>query len=78
MITTPALKDFTATKSPLEWQFIHDFLAEKGYCFEDLKTLPEDVSSKLIIEACTFASKKLIEIQTRMQYLQSLSLEEWC
>ena len=56
-----------ATKSPLEWQLIISFLEEEGYCLEDLKALPDDVSRRLLIEACAFASKKLIEIQNRVQ-----------
>ena len=66
-----------ATKSPLEWQLINSFLEEEGYCLEDLKNLPDDVSRKLLIEACTFASEKMVEIQMRIQYLQSFSYDEW-
>jgi hypothetical protein len=77
MLSPSPHKVFTATKSPLEQQFIRDFLASNGYSLEDMADLPEDVSNKLMIEACTFASPKMIEVQTRAQYLQSLSFEEW-
>ena len=77
MLISPPQKDFVSTKSSLEQRFVDDFLAEKGYSLEDLKTLPEDVSNKLMIEACAFASEKLLEIQMRIQYFQSLSFEEW-
>ena len=71
------IKYINSAKSPLELQFIHDFLAGEGYCLEDLETLSDDAAKKLMIEACSYASKKLIEIRTRVQYLQSLSFEEW-
>jgi hypothetical protein len=77
MFASPTQKEFISTKNPLEQRFIDDFLAEKGYSPEDLKTLPEDVLNKLMIEASAFASEKLLEIQKRIQYLQSLSFEEW-
>ena len=77
MFLHPRFEDFFVATSPLEQQLIRGFLAEKGYCLEDLETLPEDVAKKLLIDARTFASEKLIEIQTRIQYLQSLSFEEW-
>jgi hypothetical protein len=77
MLASSHQKDFISTKNPLEQRFIDDFLAEKGYSLEDLKTLPEDVSNNLMIEAFAFASEKLLEIQMRVQYLQSLSFEEW-
>jgi len=71
------LEMIKVTKSSLEWQLINSYLEEEGYCLEDLKTLPDDVSKSLLIEACTFASKKMIEIQMRIQHLQSFSYEEW-
>ena len=77
MLATPPPKEFITTKSPLEQQLIHDFLAEKGYSLEDLKALPEEEAHMAMTEAFTYASKKMIEIQMRIQYLQSLSFEEW-
>jgi hypothetical protein len=77
MLDTSLQDIIKATKSPLEWQLINSYLEEEGYCLEDLKTLPDDVSKRLLIEACTFASVKMVEIQARIQYLQSFSYEEW-
>ena len=76
MLATP-FQNFIATKSPLEQVFIVEFLSDKGFSLEYFKTLPEDESKKLVMEACMYASQKMIEIQTRIQYLQALSPEEW-
>lgn len=57
-----SLQEIKATKSLLEWQLINGFLEEEGYCLKDLKTLPDDVSRRLLIEACTFASEKMVGI----------------
>ena len=76
MFATP-FQNLIATKPPLEQVFIVEFLSNKGFSLEGLKTLPEDVSNKLVMEACIYASHKMVEIQTRIQYLQALKPEEW-
>lgn len=62
-------KDIITTISAMEQLFIQDYLVKQGFCLEDLETLPAEIANKVLNEACMFASTKLIEIQTRIQYL---------
>ena len=64
-----------APQSALERQLIVDFLVEKGYRLEDLRTLPADSSKALMTQACTYASLKLAEIQARSQFRQKIHFE---
>lgn len=76
MFTTPTKKAVKAPQSPLERQYIKDYLAEKGYCLEDMRTLPVDLAKKLMTEACTYASLKLAEIEHRSQFRRKIQFED--
>ena len=56
------------TQSTLERHFIEEYLLSKGYHLVDLETLPEETAKKLMREACTFASLKLAEVESRARF----------
>jgi hypothetical protein len=59
-------------QAKLERSFIEAFLKTKGYSIKDLPHLPADVAKKLMIEACTYASNKLAEVETRSRLVGEL------
>ncbi len=52
----------------LERHFIEEYLLSRGYRLEDLEKLPEETSLRLMREACTFASLKLAEVESRARF----------
>jgi hypothetical protein len=75
MFAAPSQTAFHAPQSSLERQLIIDFLKDKGYRLEDLKTLPRSRARKLMIQACTYASLRLAEIEARSQFRQRTHFE---
>lgn len=75
MFTWPA-HAVNAPQSPLERQFIIDYLAGKGYHLEEIKSLPDQLAKKLMTEACTYASLKLAEIEARSQFRRKIRFED--
>jgi len=59
----------------LEKSLINEYLKRKGYTKESLKKLPEDEASRIIVEASTYASGKLAEIENRARYTQNLQAD---
>lgn len=51
--------------SSLERKYINEYLAEKGYGIAELHTLPEEEAKRLMREACTYASLKVAEVESR-------------
>lgn len=49
----------------LETSYIEAFLDGKGYQLWELTRLPRYLKRPLMIEACTYASNKLAEVETR-------------
>lgn len=76
MFATPIHQAVKAPQSPLERQLIIDFLAAKGYSLKDLQTLPADMVKELMTAACTNASLKLAEIESRSQFRRKIRYEE--
>ena len=76
MFATPAQPAVNAPQSLLERQFIIDFLAEKGYRLEDLKTMRPDLVKELMTGACTYASLKLAEIEARSKFVHKIQYED--
>jgi len=56
----------------LEKTLMEAYLKGKGYSAEELKKLPEDQVKKLNIEASTYASNKLAEVELRAHFLHEL------
>jgi len=61
-----------AQQPPLEIRFIKDYLREKGYLLRELKKLPEEEARQLMIEACIFASLKLAQVESRVQFREKI------
>lgn len=60
----------------LEKSFIEAYLATKGYSIKDLESLPKQTSRTLMTEACTYASNKLAEVETRSRLVHDLHGEQ--
>ena len=56
----------------LEKKYIEIYLAGKGYSLEDLKALPKDETKRLMTEACTYASLKLAEVESKAKFRQKI------
>ena len=56
----------------LERCLIEEYLKSRGHTRESLKKLPEDEAHQLLIEASTFASGKLTEIEVRARLVHDL------
>ena len=76
MFTAEVKEAILVTQNPLERQFIIDYLAEKGYCFQDLNFMPKDQASKLMSAACIWASLKLAEIEARCQFRRKIQYRD--
>jgi hypothetical protein len=56
----------------LEKSLIEAYLKGKGYGLDDLKTLPDEVASQLRVEASTYASNKLAEMELKAHFRKVL------
>ncbi len=71
MLEKPVLNDQEKRETPesvLERKFIAEYLLDKGYRITDLRRLPREMSRKLMIEACRYATLKLAEIEARSRF----------
>jgi len=59
-------------QSTLEKMLIEAFLEGKGYSLEALKQLPEETAHQLMREACSYASMKLAEVESKAQFRQEI------
>ena len=60
----------------LERMYIEEYLRSKGLTLAELKKLPAAEARKLMIEASTWASTKLAEVETRADFVRDLHGEE--
>ena len=60
------------TKADLEMMYIDEYLQGKGYLRKELATLPEEETSRLMIEASQYASFKLEELESRARLLTKI------
>lgn len=60
----------------LETSYIEAYLAGKGYRWCGLRSLPAEQVKKLMTEACTYASNKLAEVETRSRLVHTLRGKE--
>ena len=56
----------------LEKHFIDEYLRNNNQTRESLRTLQADKAHKIMIEASTYASGKLAEIESRERYTQNV------
>jgi hypothetical protein len=56
----------------LEMTLIETYLKGKGYTLEDLKTIPPEEATRLRVEASTYASTKLAEIEHKAHFIKEL------
>ena len=56
----------------LEKMLIETYLKGKGYALEDLKYLPNVAAKQFLIEASTYASGKLAEVEVKAHLMQVL------
>jgi len=56
----------------LERALIEEYLHEKGYSLENIKTLPAELAEKLMKEASQYASLKLEEVESRARFIKEL------
>lgn len=73
MSTTPLTPDMErcaseGPQSALEKNLIEEYLQEKGHSLESLHRLPKDAAQRLMREACTYASLKLAEVESRARF----------
>jgi len=59
-------------KSDLEMMYIDEYLRGKGYSRKELATLPEEETTRLMIEASQYASFKLEELESRARLLTKI------
>ena len=69
--TSPAESE-EETHALLERCLIDEYLKNKGYTREGLKSLPGEVAHQLMKEASTYASGKLSEIEIRARFTEDL------
>ena len=59
-------------QSALEKHLVEDYLKSKGYSREDLHQLPEEKVRELMKEACTYASLRLAELESKSQFREEI------
>ncbi len=62
-------------KTDLEKMYLEENLISKGYCLADLRKLPKDEARRLMVEACTYASMKLAEVESRAHLTQEIHFQ---
>jgi hypothetical protein len=59
-------------QSTLEKQLVEDYLKSKGYTREDLHELPQEKVRELMKEACSYASLKLAELESKSKFREEI------
>jgi len=59
-------------KALLEKKYIEEYLLSKGYRRKDLRELPKEKARQLMIEASTYASLKLANIESRAHFMKTI------
>jgi hypothetical protein len=62
----------TGYLSALERIYIEEYLQSKGYCLKDLQAQPKKEVKRLMIEACTYTSFKLAELESRAKFRKKI------
>jgi hypothetical protein len=59
-------------QSALEKQLVEDYLKTKGYTRQDLQSLDKETAKNLMKEACTHASLKLAELESKTRFREKI------
>ncbi|UCH60004.1 MAG: hypothetical protein JSV61_00610 [Anaerolineales bacterium] len=59
-------------QSALEKRLIAEYLSMKGYSTEDLVLMPEEQAKDLMQEACSYASLKLAEVESKTKFRKEI------
>jgi len=59
-------------QSALEKKLIEEYLQGRGYSLDDLHGLPKEDAQLLMRAACTYASLKLAEVESRARFRQEI------
>lgn len=59
-------------QSDLEKNLIIEFLRGKGFTLKDLERMPKEEAKLLMKEACTYASLKLAEVESRANFREEI------
>jgi hypothetical protein len=62
----------TGYLAALERIYIEEYLQSKGYCLKDLQAQPKKEVKRLMIEACTYTSFKLAELESRAKFRKKI------
>jgi len=74
-MTTQQIEDVAPTEDHnafIEKTLIEEYLQQKGYSHEMLKTLPVELVEKLMSEASQYASLKMEEVEARANLVNEL------
>ncbi len=52
--------------------YIEEYLRNKGYTWESVRALPEQVAKKIMVEASTYAAIKLSEVDARAKVVKQI------
>lgn len=63
-------------QSELELQFIRQYIQEKGFNRQDLRTMPKNQANELYRQACRYATLRLAEVEARAKFRHKIRLEE--
>ncbi len=59
-------------QSAMEKMLLEEYLQDKGYGLSDLASLPEEMSKRLMVEACKYASLKLAQVESTAHFRESI------
>ncbi len=59
-------------QAALERAYIEEYLRGQGYTLQSLQDLPEEEAKRLMIEASSYASAKLAEVEMRAQFVDDI------
>ncbi len=59
-------------QAKLSSMYLDEFLATRGHTWRSVQLLPPAQARKLLIEASTYASDKMAEVQTRADLVEEL------
>ena len=59
-------------EAALERMYLEEYLHGKGHTLQSLQTLPEEEARRLMVEASSYASTKLAEVETRAHLMEEI------
>lgn len=63
---------FRGPQSRLERKYLEEYLQSKGYTLESIRNLAREERRQLLIEACTYASLKLANIEAKAKFKEDI------